>query len=73
MSIEKSKYPCRCEIVDADNKEVLPGIIGRTPEISRPHIGKRGLADVDANGRIKIVLDDGNIIYGDQCWWIKEP
>lgn len=62
------KYPVRCVIVDVDDKEVSPGIIGVTPDISKPHIGKQGLAEKEG-ARVKITLDDGGILYGDQCWW----
>ena len=63
-------YPTRCRIVDADGEEFLPGLICRTPEISRPHIGKHGLAEmIDDGWTVRITLDDGNVIMGYECWW----
>jgi len=62
------KYPVRCRIIDVTNREVFPGIIGNTPEISKPHIGKEGLAE-KIGRTARITLDDGNIIYGYECWW----
>ena len=63
------KYPTKCEIIDVIGKEVLPNIMGNTPEASKPHIGKKGIASKDEHGRVTIQLDDGNIIYGYECWW----
>ena len=65
MEIE---YPIRCEIIDVTGKEVFPGFVGNTPDISRPHIGKQGLAEEDGPF-VKITLDDGTILYGFECWW----
>jgi hypothetical protein len=64
------KYPKRAKIVDISGMEVLPNVIGNTPKISKPHIGKEGLAElVDDN--IRITLDDGNVLWGYECWWIS--
>lgn len=71
-------YPTRCEIIDVEGQEVFPGIVGKTPGVSKPHIGKQGLAErivIDTNlgkfdNGVQITLDDGNIIYGHECWWI---
>ena len=63
------KYPVRCEIVDVTNQEVLPGIIGNTPDVSKPHIGVRGLAELLPNGSVQITLDNGSILMGYECWW----
>ena len=67
------KYPVRCEIIDVTGVEVFPGVLGKTPEESKQHVGKRGLAE-KAGLRVKITLDDGSVIYGHECWWtsIKE-
>ncbi len=62
------EYPIRCEILDVVGIEVLPGIIGDTPEVSKPHIGKHGVA-IEEGENVKIILDDGNILYGYECWW----
>ena len=61
-------YPVRCEIIDVDDKEVFPGIMGKTSEISRDHIGKQGIAE-KLGDIVKITLDDGNVLYGYECWW----
>ena len=68
---EWKKYPTRCKIVEADNQEVSSGIITKTPDASKPHIGKTGLAE-DIPGRCspRITLDDGTILWGYECWWI---
>jgi len=63
------KYPVRCRIMDVTGQEVFPGIIGNTPDISKPHIGKSGLAEKLDDGNVRITLDDGNIIFGYDCWW----
>ncbi len=62
------EYPVRCKIIDVTGVEVFEGIIGNTPEVSKPHIGKTGLAE-KVGGKVKITLDDGNILYGHECWW----
>ena len=64
-----TKYPTRCEIVDVTGQEVLPGIEGRTPEKSKPYIGQQGVADRTDDGNIKIILDNGDVLYGYECWW----
>jgi len=63
------KYPIRCEIIDVvgHNYRVGP-FLADTPEKSKPHIGKQGIAE-KINGDVKITLDDGNILYGWGCWW----
>ncbi len=64
--------PTRCIIVDVDGDEIFPGIIAKTPKISKPHIGKHGLAEEDDNLNVKITLDDGTVIMGYECWWQPE-
>lgn len=70
------KYPVRCKIIDVTGVEVFPGMEGKTPNKSKPHIGKEGLAEKDVTGfgKVRITLDDGNILFGHECWWtpIKE-
>ena len=64
-------YPTRAQIVDVTGgPEISPGIVRRTPEESRPHIGKQGLAEEMPDGSVRITLDDGSIIWGSECWWI---
>lgn len=73
------KYPVRCEIVDAEAGGGWKDHGMKTPEVSRPHIGKHGTARVIEceesifGERVEITLDDGNIIYGDECWWVRIP
>ena len=66
------KYPTRCKILDVTGVEVFPGILGRTPEESKPHIGKEGLAE-RVGKDVQITLDDGTIIFGHECWWEPMP
>jgi hypothetical protein len=67
-------YPTRCKIIDVVGIEVLPGIEGRTPPASQPHVGKEGMARKLDNGGVEITLDDGSTLYGGECWWIPiEP
>jgi len=71
MAIE---YPTRCKIIDVTGGEVFPGILGRTPDDSKPHIGKEGLAEIVDKGKyVRITLDDGTILYGYECWWEPMP
>jgi hypothetical protein len=58
----------RARIIDAAGTEVLPGIIAATPEVSRPMIGREGLAEL-VNDRVRITLDGGGVIWGHECWW----
>lgn len=68
-------YPVRCVIVDVDGEELIPGSgwVMRTPEASKPHIGKHGTArkvydpDMPDNYRIRVVLDDGTELDGGEC------
>ena len=63
-------YPTRCRIIDVIDREVSPGIVGRTPEASKPHIGKLGTAWRMADERVKIDLDNGGELFGSECWWV---
>ncbi len=65
-----SEYPVRCRIVDVVGQEVLPGIEGNTPEESKPHIGKMGLAELVGED-VRITLDGGAILWGYECWWVR--
>lgn len=68
------KYPVRCRIEDADGKEVMPGVVAATPSVSKPHIGKEGIAElIMPSCRVKITLDDGGILWGEECWWHDIP
>jgi hypothetical protein len=71
------KYPVRCRIIDVTGEKSY-GIPIKTPDISKPHIGKEGIAkkifyepeaDDIFDWYIQITLDDGTIIYGHECWW----
>jgi hypothetical protein len=66
------RYPIRCIIVDVDGMVIMPDIVAVTPEVSGPHIGKHGLAEMEGEFDVKITLDDGSIIHGYECWWIPE-
>ena len=69
-------YPIRCKIVDvvdhpdSDAAKVFDavGVTLNTPDVSKPHIGKEGLAEETDKG-VRITLNDGTIIWGSQCWW----
>ena len=60
--------PTRCVILDVDGEAFRDGFVMRTPEISRPHVGKEGLAEFVPDG-VRITLDDGVILWGYECWW----
>lgn len=64
----KIKYPTRCKIIDATG-EKFAGYDCKTPEISKPHIGKIGIADKSEGGNVLIKLEDGTILHGYECWW----
>lgn len=62
-------YPVRCRIIDVTGMEKF-GLELATPDVSRPHIGKEGLAELINRGEtVRITLDDGKVIYGCDCWW----
>lgn len=64
------RYPVRCKIIDVTGFEILPGIECRTPDVSKPHIGKEGIAEeLSDEFTVKITLDDGTTLYGYECWW----
>jgi len=67
------EYPTRCRIIDVTGKEVFPGIEGRTPDMSKSHIGKEGIAEKLDEWTVRITLDDGAILYGYECWWTPLP
>ena len=72
--MSKIKYPVRCKIVDVTGvKKTMGGkeFTLNTPDISKPHIGKQGLAENMEDGLgVRIALDDGTVLYGYECWWI---
>ena len=63
------KYPQRCQIVDVTGRE-MPGtsLPIRTPDVSRPHIGKEGTAELLGDS-VRVTLDDGTVLRGSECWW----
>ena len=73
----RMNYPTRCRILDVTG-ETLPGTtIGlATPPVSKPHVGKEGLAEKIGEGfdySVRITLDDGTILWGWECWWEPIP
>ena len=63
------QYPTRCRILDVTGEEVLPGVEGRTPDESKPHIGQEGLAELVDDWTVKVTLDDGGVLMGYESWW----
>lgn len=63
------KYPVRCQIIDVTGQEVFPGLVGNTPNVSKPHVGKFGLAEKLPDGNIRVSLDGGGVLMGYECWW----
>ena len=70
LKADAARYPTRARIVDVAGAEVFPGVLGNTPDVSKPHVGKFGLAEQMDNGLVRITLDDGVVIWGHQCWWV---
>lgn len=68
-----ARYPTRCQIVDVTGQEVFPGVIGNTPDVSRQHVGKYGTAELMPDWNVRITLDDGNVLFGYECWWESVP
>jgi hypothetical protein len=71
----KVTYPTRCQIVDPDGMPIAEGLTSRAPEKSLPHIHKKGWAylveDPDVPWHtVRIELDDGNVLFGNECFWI---
>lgn len=62
------KYPQKAKILDVTGIEVLPGIEGITPNESKPHIGKTGIAE-EIDDNVRITLEDGSVLWGYECWW----
>jgi len=62
-------YPVRCMIVDPNGHKVGP-YDAVNPDEAVPHVGKKGTAYEEAEWIVRIELDDGNTIYGYECWWI---
>lgn len=64
-------YPTRCRIIDVTGR-----IVGEfrlnTPEVSRPHVGKEGLAEKEGD-TVRITLDDETVLFGNECWWEPIP
>ncbi|KKM20802.1 hypothetical protein LCGC14_1641800 [marine sediment metagenome] len=66
--MSEQTYPTRCRIIDVDGG-IWHGIGMRTPDESRPHIGKEGTATLDGQGGVRVTLDDGSVLMGEECWW----
>lgn len=68
-------YPTRCRIIDIEGMALGDGWVAKTPDVSKPKVGKEGLAELVANPDspfgedVRITLDDGSIIWGYECWW----
>ena len=69
MNLEPICYPVRRRIVDPDGAPFAPGLVCRTPAISKPHIGKEGLAERLDGEAVRVALDDGTVLMGYECWW----
>lgn len=68
-------YPVRCVILDIAGESIGLddfGVVAATPEVSKKHIGKHGIAEIEDEWTVKITLDDGSILYGYECWWTSE-
>lgn len=71
------RYPVRARIIDAAGQPLpipIEGVVCATPDASKPHIGREGLAEEVEGGSpwgmdIRITLDDGGVIFGYECWW----
>jgi hypothetical protein len=64
----------RVKVEQAAGTEVLPGLVAADPDVARPHFEKFGWCDeraVTSEGweNPKIVLDDGTVLWGYECWW----
>jgi hypothetical protein len=66
-------YPTRCRIVDIAGQDIGGGFVAKTPEVSKPHIGQEGIAELIDGWDVRITLDNGNIIHGYECWWEPLP
>lgn len=65
------KYPTRCQIIDVSDAAFrLHGWKMRTPDESKPHIGKQGTAHLENEYSVRIRLDDGSELMGSECWWV---
>ena len=65
-------YPIRVRIVDIAGEPVPamgPGVVAATPTESLPYIGKLGWAYDHEGWTVRIIMDDGDTLYGDECWW----
>lgn len=62
-------YPTRCRVVDVDGKGYTLGYHTlTTPDISKPYIGKEGIAK-RIGPSVLITLDNGEQLNGHDCWW----
>lgn len=65
----------RVKIVQAVGIEVIPGVVATDPEVSLPHHDKLGWMQespceaLGGRNNPRIELDNGEIIWGYQCWW----
>jgi hypothetical protein len=69
---EPIAYPVRCRVVDVTGAvmDVEGGSLGlRTPDVSKPYIGRKGLAE-EVGEDVRITLDGGEVLWGWECWWV---
>jgi DNA polymerase III sliding clamp (beta) subunit (PCNA family) len=72
------KYPVRCQVIDPTGHVVKQtkfkvDLVAKCPTEAKPHVGKTGRATLLKNGDVKIKLDDGQVLYGYECWWVALP
>lgn len=66
----------RVQVESAAGVEVFPGVIGADPPAAQANMSEYGwvewghpFEDDPAFRNPKITLDNGNVIWGYECWW----
>lgn len=65
----------RVKIVSVAGQEVFPGLIGADPQPAQENMDQLGWMEdtpcPELGGRLnpRIELDNGEVIWGYQCWW----
>jgi len=63
-------YPTRCIIVDVEGTQIGESdLIRKTPDVSKPYVGGKGIAVRTKDENVKITLDCGAVLMGYECWW----
>lgn len=71
-------YPCKVLIIDVDEPDTVVlwnGMAIKTPEASKPYIGKVGIVERVADptlidyDTVRITMPDGHVLWGWECWW----